>query len=280
MIEKQTTAEAGLWKVERTGLTCAQSGTEHEIAVALPSRFKSLDAPPVIVCMDGPWVFGSVVDATRIMSMSGEAPEAVVVGVSFVADSMSEYLRQRARWFTPTPYVPPEVTGVKGLRGDETGQALVLRDMLRDQVLPDIEARFGTGERWLVGHSFSGLFGLRVLFDSPELFSRWLLMSPSIWWDGRSILDFEAAYADAHSDLAADAFFSSGVDEDNMIGGEFAMGPNVTDLVQRLEGRGYPGLRMQRERLDGSSHSSTIGAGVGRGLRSLMSLPGSAEAAS
>ena len=272
MTEKHTATEAGIWRTERSEVTCAQSGTRHEVSVALPSRHASLDAPPLIVCMDGPWVFGSVVDATRIMSMAGEAPEAVVVGLGFVADSMSEYLRQRARWFTPTPYVPPAVTGVKGLEVSETGRALVLRDMLRDQVLPDIEARLGTGERWLVGHSFSGLFGLRVLFDSPELFSKWLLMSASIWWDGRSILGFEEAYAETHTDLSADLYLSSGGDEDNMAGGEFAMGPNVTELADRLRGHDYTGLTIRRVELPASTHSSTIGAAVASGLRALTTV--------
>lgn len=264
--------DAGLWRTDRLAITCDQSGTQHEVSVALPSRFDSLTEPPLIVCMDGPWVFGSVVDATRIMSMAGEAPEAVVIGVSFVADSMSEYLRQRARWFTPTPYVPPAVTGVKDLVKDETGKALVLRDMLRDQVLPQIEGRYGTGDRWLVGHSFSGLFGLRVLFDSPELFGNWLLMSPSIWWDDRSILGFEAAFARSRPSFEANVYFSSGAEEDNDTGGAFAMGPNVAELAETLATRAYPGLTMRREVLAASTHSSTIGAGVGRGLRALTTV--------
>ena len=103
------------WPVDEFTMTCPDTGVEHLVSVALPVRHRSLERVPLLLCLDGPWTFGTVTDATRIMSMGGEAPEAAVVGLSFRDPSMGEYLRQRARWYTPTPWVPPEVTGVKGV---------------------------------------------------------------------------------------------------------------------------------------------------------------------
>lgn len=263
---------AGLWSESTLALTCERSGTEYLATVGLPARHAQLDAPPVIVCLDGPWVYGTVRDATRLMSMSGEAPEAVVVGLEFVTDSMGEYLRQRARWFSPTPFVPPEATGVKGLTADETGKAAVLMAMLDDQLLPRVTEIAGAGELWFVGHSFSALFGLHCLFSDPGLFDRWLLMSPSIWWDDRSILRFEQAYADSSEDLAAAVFTSSGENEDTPASvATFAMGPNVAELVETLRARQYPGLSIDHQVMPGDAHSSTIGNAVSKGIRSLHS---------
>jgi len=207
------------------------------------------------------------------MSFSGEAPEAVVAGISFTTDSSSEYTRVRARWFTPTAYVPPEVTGVRGVTADYCGHADALIDFVADQLLPELERRYGSGERWFVGHSFSALFGFNLLLQRAELFDRWLLASTSLWWDDRVMLDREAEYADAHDDLAAKVFLSAGGDEVSVgsDGHRFDMVANVAELARSLESRGYPSLSLTHVTLPRETHSSVIGAAVSAGLRALSS---------
>jgi predicted alpha/beta superfamily hydrolase len=262
------------WPVSEFNLTCDRTGVEHTVSVGLPVRHASLERVPLLLCLDGPWVFGTVLDATRIMSMSDEAPEAAVVGLSFADSSMGEYLRQRARWYSPTPWVPPEVTGVRGLTAQESGRAGELLEFIRDRLLPLVEAEHLGGtpvsERWMIGHSFSALFGLRTLLTEPELFDKWLLASPSIWWDDRAVLAHEAVWAEANDDLPAKVFFSHGEAE-----GEpgpdprFRMGADVEELVATLRARRYPSLVLSHRVLPGDGHASSIGAAVSHGLRAL-----------
>jgi len=256
------------WEEATYTLTCTMSGAEHVVTTATPFRYDKMDAAPLILCLDGSWTAGTVRDATRIMSMSGEAPEAIVVGLSFNDQSMSAYLRSRARWFCPTQWVPPEIVGVKGAQAEDIGHALTYLAFIRDHVLPRLEADFRISERWLVGHSFSGLFGFRTLFAEPELFDKYLLASPSIWWDSTVIFDIEAEYAAGNDDLQAKVFLTAGEDED-LLGGEFNMCNNVEDMVDRLKGRGYRSLLVSHEILAGESHSSTIGGAISSGLRRL-----------
>lgn len=279
------------WHTEQRRVICESTGTEHVLDIGLPVRHGRLEQPPVVICLDGRWTFGTTLDATRIMSMRGEAPEAIVVGVSFGADQMSEYLAERARWYTPTPFVPPGVTGVKGLSAEDTGKAHLFRAFLAQQVLPAIEAEFETGERWLVGHSLSGLFGLSTLFTEPELFDRFLLASPSMWWDDRAILGYEERYAQDHDDLPAKLFLSAGGDEDALDAkerlsaskdpesvpdppgpGYFRMQANVEVLAVNLASRRYPSLQLHQTVLANEGHNSTIGAAISRGLRVLSAF--------
>lgn len=256
-------------------MTCRRSGVEHTVSIGLPVRYRSLDEAPLLLCLDGPWVFGTTLDASRIMSMSGEAPEAIVVGLSFSERSMAEYLRHRARWFTPTPWVPPPITGVKGITAQECGRADVMVDFVRDQLLPEVERAHTGGcrvsQRWLIGHSFSALFGLRTLLTEPAIFDKWLLASPSIWWDDRAVLRLEADHAARSTDLVARVFTSYGeleaVDQPEP---DFAMGANVETLVATLRSRGYPGLDLTHGVLVGDGHASSIGAAVSKGLRALQ----------
>ena len=256
------------WTSTDFALTCDMTGTEHAVSVTTPFRYESMDAAPLILCLDGAWTAGTVRDATRIMSMSGESPEAVVAGLSFTDDSMSGYLRSRARWFCPSEWVPPVETGVKDIRAEDTGQALTYLAFIRDQVLPRLRDDWRVSETWLVGHSFSGLFGLRVLFSEPELFDKYLLASPSIWWDDRTMLDVEAEFAAGHDDLAAQVFLTAGQDEDKLEG--FNMCGNMIEMATRLENRNYPNLNIGHAVLPSESHSSTIGAAISRGLRHLL----------
>jgi len=259
------------WSETEHILTCNESGVDHQLVVTTPFRYGSLAEAPLILCLDGAWTAGTVRDATRIMSMSGEAPEAIVASLAFTDDTMSDYIRSRARWFCPTQWVPPEITGVKGVVAEDMGRALIYLAFLRDQVMPLLQRDYRVSQKWLVGHSFSGLFGLRTLFSAPELFDNYLLASPSIWWDNRVMLDIEAEYAGEHDDLSARVFLTAGEEEDSL-GGEFNMCGNVTDMADQLTARNYPSLNLANVVLPTESHSSTIGAAIGRGIRHLHSL--------
>lgn len=259
-----------MWSVETHELTCGITGLHHVVWVGFPTRYERLANRdfPLVLCLDGAWTFGTALDSCRIMALSREAPEAVVAGVAFVVDDMETYLQHRARFLTPTQWVPPEFTGVRGVIVDETGRAADYLAFLERQVLPLLADRYRIGERTLLGHSFSGLFGLRTMLLRPELFDRYLLASPSIWWDGRAILDVEEQVAAERDDLAAAVFLSAGSRETR--GMPEDMLTNVALCADRLEGRGYPSLRVDRAVLDGDDHSSSIGAAISKGLRSLF----------
>ena len=236
------------WPVDEFTITDPATGLEQLVSVALPVRHAALERLPLLLCLDGPWVFGTTCDATRIMSMGGEAPEAAVVGLSFTDSSMGEYLRQRARWYTPTPWVPPEITGVKGVKADECGRAGELLTAIRDHILPTVEAEHLGGtpvsERWLIGHSFSALFGLRTLFAAPDTFDKWLLASPSIWWDDRAVLAEEPAWTDGGVEhRPTTLFLSYGEREgDENPDPRFRMGDNVEELAARFRAGGRSAL--------------------------------------
>ncbi len=261
------------WHTSAFELTCDRTGLTHELTIGLPVRQASLAEVPLLFTLDGPWMFGTVMDATRIMSMSGEAPEGVVVGLSFTDTSMGEYLRQRARWYTPTPWVPPEITGVKGLEAEQCGRAAELLTFIEQQAIPaaveKLPEHLSVSERWLIGHSFSALFGLTSLFRGCTTFDKWLLASPSIWWDDRAVLDIEAAYAKEHTNLSANVFACYGGDEMDKDETYFRMGQNVEELVSTLQGHNYPDLTLQHRAIAATGHASSVGGAVSAGLRAL-----------
>jgi hypothetical protein len=68
------------------------------------------------------------------------------------------------------------------------GSAAFMR-YLGEEVRPYVDHRYKTnGTATLVGQSLGGLFATEVLFTHPDWFSKYLIVSPSLWWDRESLL--------------------------------------------------------------------------------------------
>ena len=243
-----------------------ETGLDYRIWVEVPNRYRAKpDATfPVVICLDGLWTYGPVRDAFRIMPLGRELPEAVVVGVGHAAQDMVEVLQFRAVDYTPTRFQSPPQTGVR-LPADDVGRADRFRRFLIDSLLPLLADRYRlSDDRTMVGHSFSALFGVDTLLSEPAAFDRWVLTSPSIWWDDRVMLTREAAHAAQTEDVAATVFLSLGGDEvEDGFGGQ-------KELYEQLASRRYPSLDLHWELFPGETHQSVISAAVVRGLRTVF----------
>jgi predicted alpha/beta superfamily hydrolase len=69
------------------------------------------------------------------------------------------------------------------------GGSATFRKFLRDELLPDIEARYRTThETAIVGESLAGLFVIETFLLEPDLFDTYIAIDPSLWWnDGGSV---------------------------------------------------------------------------------------------
>jgi hypothetical protein len=84
------------------------------------------------------------------------------------------------RELTPAPTggfrAPPEA--------GNAGGAEKFLGFVGDELIPWVNARYPTDSmRVLVGHSLGGLFAAYALSRRPELFTGWVLMEPSLWWN-------------------------------------------------------------------------------------------------
>jgi hypothetical protein len=121
-----------------------------------------------------------------------------------------------------------------------------------------------------MGNSYGGLFGLYVLFHSPDTFNRYVIGSPAIHHDNRVVLAYESSYAESHDDLPVRMFMAVGAREemdDHLIDPSFQFVTNVKVLAERLQKRRYPGLQLTTRVLEGETHFSAIPAAFSRGLR-------------
>lgn len=65
-----------------------------------------------------------------------------------------------------------------------TGGAPRFRQFIRDELMPQVRARYSTtAEAAIIGESLAGLFIVETYFEMPELFSTYIALDPSLWWN-------------------------------------------------------------------------------------------------
>ena len=130
-------------------------------------------------------------------------------------------MARRIRDLTPTPN-----TGSQWKPPLGAGQGPRLLEAIASEIMPFVEANYAaaTTGRTVIGWSLGGLFALTALFHRPDLFQRYLVIGPSLWWDRRSIFADEAAWAGSHPDLPARLFMAVGSEEEKAGGGWLSEG--------------------------------------------------------
>ena len=134
---------------------------------------------PVIYLLDGSASedFIHVAGITQFASFSwiNMMPEAIVVGVANV---------DRKRDFTY-----PSTYELDQKEYPTSGGAYRFIKALKKDVKPLINQRYRTNQTsLLIGQSLGGLLASTVVKEQPELFTHYMIISPSLWWDKEILL--------------------------------------------------------------------------------------------
>lgn len=160
-------------------------GNSYRIFIAAPVGEAPEGGYPVVYMLDGNSIFGTAVETARFQrSVLGPV---VIVAIGYPIDRPLDGTR---RFWDMTPVTAPEHIPGHFNPAIVTGGQDQFLDFIADQVKPLVESRFpiDTGRQTLFGHSLGGYFTLYTLFTRPELFQTYVAGSPSIWWNGRSVL--------------------------------------------------------------------------------------------
>ncbi len=247
------------------------SNREYDIFVSLPASYDSQQNRryPVLYVTDADYAFPIIRQIARRVNLEGPViEEFILIGLSYAKGDHGATSRRRD--YTPTP------NGPSNSSNDIHGGGAAYQTYLKEQVLPYVDAKFRTdpSQRILMGHSYGALLGAQIMFTDPAMFSRYVLGSPSFWYDKRHIMTMEAAYARNHTDLPAEVFM--------YVGGFEAPGPTprhmqdgdmVRDMQvmeQVLKSRAYPNLRAQSTVLENEDHLTVAPVGFTRALLAVL----------
>jgi hypothetical protein len=88
-----------------------------------------------------------------------------------------------------------DLTGMTRMASDSAvaprvGGSASFRRFLRDELIPEVERRYATtGERAIIGESFAGLFVVETFLLEPALFTHFIALDPSLWWNSGALVD-------------------------------------------------------------------------------------------
>ncbi|TBO42694.1 alpha/beta hydrolase [Pedobacter kyonggii] len=150
--------------------------------IYLPEGYQQNDTAkyPVIYLLDGSADedFIHIVGLVQFNSFEwvNQVPKSIVVGIATV---------DRKRDFT----FPTSIEGDKK-RYPTTGHSDKFISFIEKELQPYIQAKYKTdANKTLIGQSLGGLLATEILIKKPTLFNKYIIISPSLWWDNASLLN-------------------------------------------------------------------------------------------
>ncbi|OIV41799.1 alpha/beta hydrolase [Flavobacterium johnsoniae] len=108
-----------------------------------------------------------------------QVPKSIVVGIATV---------DRRRDFTFPTTVEKDKT-----RFPTTGHSDKFIAFIEKELQPFINKKYKTNEsKTIIGQSLGGLLETEILFKKPSLFNKYVIVSPSLWWDNGSLLNMDS----------------------------------------------------------------------------------------
>ncbi len=237
-------------------LTSRHVDQTYEIDIFFPKDYRrERGRYPVLYVLDAEYNFGCVSYIVRRLIKNGDIPKILVVGIAYDTTEEDFYAR-RERDATP----PSKIHGL------HSGGVENFVRFFENELIPFIDENYRTapGDRTIVGHSIGGFFCAYALFKHPEIFSRYLIVSPSLWFSNEVIFEYEKEFAAARKELKAAVFLSTGKDE-----GE-RMVRTTEKMIRTINDRAYPGLRFASLMPEGEHHRSVFPLAFTKGLRWLF----------
>ncbi len=159
-----------------------QLSETRTLNIYLPEGYNSADTAryPVIYLLDGGLDedFIHVVGLVQFNSFPWVArvPRSIVVGITNTN-------RERDMTY-------PTAVKADKIKFPSTGGSEKFIAFIEKEVQPYINKTFRTnGSKTIIGESLGGLLATEVLLAKPYLFDRYIIISPSLWWDNGSLLN-------------------------------------------------------------------------------------------
>jgi uncharacterized protein len=241
----------------------------YRISIALPLGYHTEDTVhyPVLFVLDADPDLMLAALIQRNLSYGHEVPDMIIVGIGYQVDNFlsSRPLRMLDYTTTQVPKTDSELTVSHHMKMVSGGAAGFLR-VIRDEIIPGIEKIYKTNhDRCIYGHSLGGLFAAYVFFHQPELFTRYILSSPSLYWDDGEIFREETKFhSESHQIPNARIFISAGsLEPDPMI-------PDINRFVNQLKLSHYKNVELHENIFEGETHLSVVVYSISKGIRTVF----------
>lgn len=157
-------------------------GEKRILNIYLPEGYKPEEATkyPVVYLLDGSADedFIHIVGLYQFNNFAwiNRVPKSIIVGIANV---------DRRRDFTFPTTIAENLK-----RSPTSGKSSKFIAFIEKELQPYIEKKYKTdNSKTIIGQSLGGLLATEILFKKPNLFNKYIIISPSIWWNNGSLLE-------------------------------------------------------------------------------------------
>lgn len=164
-------------------------GMEYKLNISLPLDYNPEEnLYPVLIYLDSWMTTGLMNDAYFMVGSTKLIIPVILVGISFDGGPEA-FFYNRSRDYTPT-YISPESLGEKAAMVPVSGGAKNFLMFIKQELIPYLESKYkiNKNDMGILGYSLGGLFAAWVLSQEPELFKKYGICSPSLFWDNDIVL--------------------------------------------------------------------------------------------
>lgn len=250
--------------------TSLETGEDYVLYIGLPPGYRqSTREYPVLYLLDADYSFAIAQNAVDHLTRRNNLDGLILVGIAYPGKSrdMYTYRRNRVRDYTPSAVT-------SGVYSDEisgySGGGKQFLGFIRNELIPYLESNYrATEDRGIVGHSLGGLFAAWTLIHAPSTFNRYIIISPSLWYDDHLIFqsDFSKLTASAGGDIRV--FFGVGSFENQPARG-WPMVDDMTRMADTLQSLAIEGLTIRAVVFDDEIHNSIFPTAFTRRVRTIF----------
>lgn len=178
-------------------------GEKRTVNIYLPEGYDPYDTVtyPVIYLLDGA-ADEDFIHVTGLIQFNNfswidRVPKSIVVGIVNT---------DRKRDFTFPTSIKEQKDQYK-----TAGRSALFIAFLEKELQPFINKKYkGGGANMLIGQSLGGLLATEILLKRPLLFNKYVIISPSLWWDNGSLLNHSSALLEEKFDRRTDVYIGVG----------------------------------------------------------------------
>jgi uncharacterized protein len=235
-------------------------GENYVIQIGLPAGYSHSDKSyPVLYVLDGDKSFGMVKEITDWLAWTNEIKNIIIVGISY-GKGTGVWWEKRTRDFTPfrdtVYYYYPNAGGANHFLS-----------FIKNELFPLVNQNYRTiqDSNTIVGLSFGALLSTYAFFSQPDMFKNYIIISPSLFFNGNSILKTEADYFGKHKDLNKIIYMAYGSSDSK----DWVIDP-TKEFIKTLQLHKYDGLKFVQQVFNGETHISVYPVALTHGLKTVF----------
>lgn len=244
----------------RDSIISKQLSETRYLNIYLPVGYSDTERYNVIYLLDGGMNedFIHVVGLMQFNTMPwiNRVPRSIVVGIVNVD-------RQRDMTY-------PTTVAADKKRFPTTGGSEKFISFIETELQPYIQQHYHTnGNNMLIGQSLGGLVATEILFKKPQLFNKYLIMSPSLWWDAGSLLNYQPSITKSYPTTDIDIYLAVGKEGLTPTEPARVMEVDANLLAEKINDIGNGHIHLSFDYLPDENHATINHQAVFRGFRSL-----------